>query len=326
MSTDGRKAYVFSALDVGQGNCQLLEEGDEVHILFDCNLKGAPEFVSRYLGRRKISDIDLLILTGTDEDHADADGLRMLARRYTISRVWIPDFPKESDNWNEVKKALKEWEKQGTTVECPQAGNSLEVGTIHLKVLGPHPDDSHTSNNASIVVKATTGEVGFLITGDCENERWDSILNYFKKWLPSEVLVVPHHGSDHGCSEQVIKVVNPLYSVVSVGEGNKYDHPDDDALAIYRRLTRRRVFLTKDHGSILFECDGHRITNVITDAGQDADGIKKRAGDVAAALTTGSPIFISGLGTPSTVPGAGVPYRPTHFHGGIEPEAATEDD
>ncbi|HMD97768.1 MAG TPA: hypothetical protein VKM93_10630 [Terriglobia bacterium] len=321
---DQKKQYGFSVVDVGQGSFQVFELGNGDCIIFDCNLKGAPEYVLRYLGRRKIKRIALLVITGTDEDHADVDGLRMLAARYDIERVWVPDFPKATDNWKAFKEVLAELEKDGTVVEKPTAGDEMDVGTVHLKALGPHPEDSSTSNNASLVVKLTADEVGFLIPGDCENERWESILKFFKKWLPSDVLVVPHHGSDHGCVEEVIEIVKPLYAVVSVGEDNKYGHPDKGAMAVYRKHSKR-VFTTKDDGSVLFECDGERITNVITDAGKDPEGVREQATKVAAAAAGSASIYIGPSGSPSTTPGNGVLYRPTHFHGGDKANDAAEE-
>lgn len=60
--------FSCSVLDVGQGSMQLIEQGDEVNIIVDCNICGAPEFVLRYLGRRKVDVVDLLVLSGTDQD------------------------------------------------------------------------------------------------------------------------------------------------------------------------------------------------------------------------------------------------------------------
>jgi len=323
---DEKRQFAFSVMDVGQGSFQVLELGDGDCIIFDCNLKGAPEYVSRYLGRRKIKRIVLLVITGTDEDHADVDGLRMLAARYDIELIWVPDFPKDTENWKAFKKVLAELVKDGTVVEKPTAGDESNAGSVQLKALGPHPDDSDTSNNASLVVKLTVGQVGILVPGDCEDKRWESILKYFQKWLPSDVLVAAHHGSDHGCVKEVIEIVKPLYTVVSVGEDNKYGHPDKTAMATYRRVTRKRVFTTKDDGSILFEFNDEGITNVVPDAGKDPDGVKEQARQVAGALAGSASIYIGRSGSPSTTPGSGVLYRPTHFHGGDRADDPTEGD
>jgi competence protein ComEC len=328
MMNNEKSQYAFSVIDVGQGSMQVFELGDGDCIIFDCNLKGAREYVLRYLGRRKVKRILLLVITGTDEDHADVDGLRLLAARYErdIERIWIPDFPKDTENWKAFQKVLAELEKDGTIVEKPIAGDEAVVSSVHIKALGPHPDDSDTSNNASLVVKLTVGRVGILVPGDCEDKRWESILRFFKKWLPADILVAPHHGSEHGCVKDVIEIVNPLYTVVSVGEDNTYGHPDKTAMATYQRLTQKEVFTTKDDGSVLFEFDDERITNVIPHAGKDPDGLKDEVKQVAGALAGFTSIYISRSGMPSTTPASGVPYRPTHYHGGDKADDPKEGD
>src|SRR5689334_12599276 len=102
--------FSFSVLDVGQGSMQLIEEGDQTNIVIDCNISGAPEYVRRYLGRRKVNHLNLLIFSGTDQDHADYNGFQMLVNKTngSIGEIWYPDFPAETDNWKEVLKLINE--------------------------------------------------------------------------------------------------------------------------------------------------------------------------------------------------------------------------
>jgi competence protein ComEC len=312
--------YSFSVLNVGQGSLQLIEEGNSTNIVIDCNLQSAPEFVVRYFGRRKVGQIDLLILSGTDADHADADGLEFMRNHWEIKRLWFPDFEKdeETENWKQVRKIVAELEKEGTIVENPRAGHSLNIGTFNLKVLSPHDDDSTTSNNASIVVRIKAGEVIALFPGDCETPRWENILKYFKEYLPANLLLVPHHGSDNGCNEDVLKAINPEYSVISAGEDNKYGHPDKNLLKLVKKYTSEATYITWQDGTMLFESDGKTITNVVPDAGQDEDG-KKAVAAVAAAFGSRTPTFVSRSGMLGTAAaGMMTQVRPTVSHGGRE--------
>jgi competence protein ComEC len=319
--------YSFSVLNVGQGSCQLIEEGNTINVVIDCNLQSAPEYVMRYFGRRKVKQIDLLILSGTDADHADADGLEFLRNHWQIKRLWYPDFQKdeETDNWKKVKKMIGELEAEGTIVETPKAGHSFNLGSLNLKVLSPHDDDSTSSNNASVVVNITAGKVTAMFPGDCEIDRWESILKYLKAHMPADLLLVPHHGSDNGCTKEVLEAIDPQYSVISAGEDNKYGHPDKALLKLVREHTREAVYITFEDGSILFESDGETITNVVRDAGQDEDG--KKAAEVeavAAAFGSRAQVYVSRAGTLSTAAALRVtPVRATVSHGG---ETADDDD
>lgn len=295
--------YSCSVLDVGQGSMQLFEEGDKGNIIFDCNIAGANEFILRYLGRRKVNHVDLLVLSGTDQDHADADGLEMLWNRFgtDIREVWYPDFPQDTDNWKRVKKILKKMQEAGVKMRNPMAGDEAVIGSIKIKVLSPHPNDSDTSNNASIVVKMTAGQGGYLFPGDCESEnRWGNILKYFRAYLPSDFLLAAHHGSKNGCVEEVVKEINPRFTVISCGEDNPHGHPDEEALKIYRKYTRERIFITYEDKTVLFEADAKEIINYVTDAGQDDEGKKASEALKRASL----------LGAPVTVPRLEFPNRP----------------
>lgn len=315
--------FSFSVLNVGQGSLQLIEEGDSVNIVIDCNLKSAPEFVARYFGRRKVGQIDLLILSGKDADHADADGLEFLRKHWDIKRLWYSDYEQKetTENWKQVQKIIGELKKEGTVVETPKAGDEeLTLGSFQIKVLSPHDDDSTTCNNASIVVRIKAGEVSAIFPGDCELDRWKNVTKYFAKYLLSNLLLVPHHGSDNGCDEDLLEAISPEYSVISAGEDNQYGHPDKKILKLVNNYTEKGVYITYKDGSVLFESDGKTITKVVPDAGQDDEG--KKVDKVAGALGSKAPVFVSrsgALGTSSVL--GGTQLRPTVSHGGEESDS-----
>jgi len=269
--------FSVSILNVGQGSMQLVEEGDRTNIVVDCNITKAPELVHRYLRRRNVDHIDVVAFTGTDEDHAHADGFQMLINLVDsrIGQVWYPDYAADTENWKTILKLIERLKKSGTTVWKPRAGDLQTVNGLALKILSPHQDDSDTSNNASLVLKVIADQVGVLLPGDCESEqRWKNIIKYFSKFLPSHILLAPHHGSKNGCVEAAIELIAPEYTVISCGEDNQHGHPDDEALEVYREHTSGEVFITHKVGTLLFETDGKTITNIIPDAGQDDAGRK----------------------------------------------------
>jgi competence protein ComEC len=71
----------------------------------------------------------------------------------------------------------------------------------------------------------------------------------------ADVLKVGHHGSRYSTSEEFLKEVAPDYSVIQVGEGNRYGHPTQQTLsrlgAIGAKILRNDL-----DGNVLFEGDG----------------------------------------------------------------------
>ena len=147
-------------------------------------------------------------------------------------------------------------------------------------------------------------------------------LEDFEDHLPANVFLVPHHGSDNGCTEEVLKAVNPEYSIVSAGKDNKYGHPDKSIVKLLEKHTRKQVYITFEDGSVLFESDGKSILNVVSNAGQDDDGKKTEVKAVAAAFGSRAPVFAFPSGILRTVAtAASIPVRSTVSHGGSESES-----
>lgn len=296
--------FSFNVLNVGQGSMQLIEEGDLTNIVVDCNIAKAPELVRRYLGRRKVDHIDVVALTGTDQDHADPNGFQMLINfvEGRIGEIWYPAYEADTDSWKEMLKLIVGLKEKGTKVSKPTAGEIRTVNGLTVRVLSPAAGGAETSNDASLVLKITGDDVGILLPGDCESEeRWKAIIRAYGHWLPSQILVAPHHGSRNGCVEGAIELIAPEYTVISCGEDNQHDHPDDEAVKIYQKHTSREIYITHEVGTLLFESDGKTIRDVVPNAGQDEAGRKlaesmvKRLAGRATRLTTRT------LGTAATL-------------------------
>ncbi|MCR5231610.1 MAG: hypothetical protein K6B64_03085, partial [Acholeplasmatales bacterium] len=75
----------------------------------------------------------------------------------------------------------------------------------------------------------------YLFTGDMEEKEEMDLINKYKKELDSDILKVGHHGSNTSSSINFLDYVSPTYSIISVGENNKYNLPD---IEIVNRLKK----------------------------------------------------------------------------------------
>ena len=71
-----------------------------------------------------------------------------------------------------------------------------------------------------------------------------------------DALKVGHHGSKTSSSKEFIENINPKYSVISVGENNRYNHPNKDVL---NNLKNSYVLRTDVNGSIMFEIKSNKL-------------------------------------------------------------------
>jgi competence protein ComEC len=130
-------------------------------------------------------------------------------------------------------------------------------------MFSPHREDMNSSNNCSIVCKVTERATGgtYLITGDTEVDRWDSIVRYFGRSLQSHVLAAPHHGSENGISEAALSCIKPHTILVSAGVQSQYGHP---------HATAQRLF--RDHAQDWYATNGNQGQSIHTIV--DSVGVK----------------------------------------------------
>jgi len=107
------------------------------------------------------------------------------------------------------------------------AGTSTDLGGgVTLRYLAPRlpylTGTNSDANNNSVVFKVSMGRVGFLFTGDMEeDERARLLANTSVEDLRATVLKVAHHGSHNGTDAAFLSRVRPEAAVISCEVGNR---------------------------------------------------------------------------------------------------------
>ena len=75
-----------------------------------------------------------------------------------------------------------------------------------------------------------------------------------------EIVKVAHHGSaDPGLAAE-LRELRPSVAVISCGRDNDYGHPTPSTLAALRDSPGLRLYRTDEHGRVVLESDGERIS------------------------------------------------------------------
>ena len=155
--------------------------------------------------------------------------------------------------WQSV---LKYAEAQGTPVVIPVPGDSFDLGSAVVDIIGPlwHHNDL---NDMSLIIKITYGDTSFLFMGDAEWEAEHDLLEAGID-LSADVLRVGHHGSNSSTGYQFLRAVSPTYGIISVGSNNSYGHPTEEVLS---RLHDADVTILRTdlHGTIICTSDGESL-------------------------------------------------------------------
>ena len=99
-------------------------------------------------------------------------------------------------------------------------------------------------------------DYSILFTGDIEKELETVIGDMIDRKI--DVLKVSHHGSNTSSTEKFLERTMPKYSIISVGRGNFYGHPNKDILIRLEKVGSF-IYRTEEMGMIRTFLDDNYI-------------------------------------------------------------------
>lgn len=245
-------------IDVGQGDSILLTAPGG-NVLFDAGDLASrhEQAIKNYLTDLGITTLDYFIITHPDADHIG--GADMILTDFTVKNVIMPDATSTSQAFAAMLDALEK--SQANVIEAV-AGETYALGDLNLKILAPLKKYSST-NDMSVVIRATYGSVSMMFTGDAEGNmegksEKDMLATYKASELDCDFLKVGHHGSDTSTSPAFLAAVSPKIAAISCGAGNKHGHPVQSVLDTLN-AAGVTVYRTDHSGTLVFVCDGKTI-------------------------------------------------------------------
>ena len=235
--------------DVGQADSILLENNGK-YMMIDAGNNADGKLIVKYLQDLGVKKLDYLIATHAHEDHIG--GIDDVINTFDIGTFYMPDVVTTTKTFEDVITAL---ENKQIAFETPKIGDIFLFGGCKFEVLHLSGDDSDL-NDTSIVVRGLYGDNSFLFMGDASSNVEKNILN---SNIDSDVLKVGHHGSRYSSAVNFLKKVTPEYSIISVGEGNSYNHPHSVTFTKLKDVDSK-VYRTDNDGTIFVSSDGKNIT------------------------------------------------------------------
>ncbi len=250
-------------LDVGQGDCVLLQFPGGGSLLVDCGPQFPPG-LTRYtlepvLRGQGLDAVDLVLVTHADGDHIG--GLPDLLESFTLRRLAFADSPDNAEIWESIQPLL---DKRSTPVLRPGAGRRLQTNLPGLRIDVLHPDPVGEGfrgdrNTRSVVLRLQWRRFSLLLPGDADAEAEAEILKrYDPASLRSTVLKAGHHGSASSTTVPFLQAVCPQWVVFSCGRHNRYGHPDPTVLRRCQEVGAA-IHRTDRHGALVLETDGQSL-------------------------------------------------------------------
>lgn len=243
---------IIYTLNVGQGQFVVVA-GDKQAVIIDTyvplnptndvvNVKSA--LASALSGKELIG----LMVTGFDSDHFNEVGIKIILNKYRPNWIMYPKYFKATNTANACFSAIRAFETQKRFTACSVSLDRNDTrfyaelsADFTIEAFSPHAEDMNSSNNCSLVCKVKERSTGrsYLVTGDTESDRWESITRIFGTSIAADVLDAPHHGSKNGITARALALVHPHTVLISAGVANQYGHPDPEATALFERYASK---------------------------------------------------------------------------------------
>ena len=231
----------ITMIDVGQGDSILIHSNKE-SILIDTggkvssNTSIAENTIIPILKSLGIKRIKYLILTHGDYDHM-GESLNLI-ENFKVKTVIF-----NVGNYNYLEQELiKKLNKK--KIPYYQNVEELSLNKNKLYFLNTKLYDNENDNSSVIYTNINNNKI--LLMGDAGvGVEEELIKKYNLKNI--DILKVGHHGSKTSSSIDFINYINPKISLISVGEDNKFNHPNQEVLEV---LKNTKIYRTDKEGTI----------------------------------------------------------------------------
>ncbi|MCM1192614.1 MAG: DNA internalization-related competence protein ComEC/Rec2 [Butyrivibrio sp.] len=261
-------------LDVGQGDCCLIQTASGVNYLFDCGSSSRSK-VGQYvllpaLKYYGIRQLDGIFLSHPDLDHMNGI-LELLElaedNRLAVKQLILPAVEETAreEEFGQILAAAAavpgQKQSGGVRVAWLGAGDSWNCGDVRFLCLHPAKGYSSAEGNAySECIYAEFGSFSLLLTGDVEGEGEEALAAELKSRGITDVtlLKAAHHGSRNSTSPEFLEQSHARAVVISCGRNNRYGHPHGELL---ERLEQAgsHIFRTDLGGAVILREKGDRV-------------------------------------------------------------------
>jgi len=253
---------------VGHGTSVLLEYPNGEVWLYDAGSLTRSNYAGRLIAdvlwQRGHSRLSGIYVSHADLDHFNA--VKYLAERFRISIFrTTPRMHRQlrqAANTMAVGVLWAELDRHQIDVQAVTVGDKWSIGLAgDISVLSPQRGERHESDNeASLVLKLQFGNQRVLLPGDIEEQGVQRLIA--REQGGFEILMLPHHGSQHSLPAQMANWSNPQVVVASTGHSKL----TRQVRQIYDAAVARRggtVYVTSQQGMVSCKIDLDGFTTIV---------------------------------------------------------------
>ena len=240
----------ITMFDVGEGDSYLVSfPNNGGNILIDTGEDDGYSIMKNniimYLKSRGIRKLDYVIISHGDKDHIG--GLINLTDNFRVDMVIF----NRGDRSSLEEEDIGILDDRG--IRYDTFGDKISVHGVYLYFLNDKIFDNENDNSNVIYFEYL--KYKFLFMGDASSNVEDYIMSRYNL-SDISFLKVGHHGSKTSSSKKFIDYVNPKISLISLGRGNIYGHPNKEVL---ENLNNSKIYRTDLDGSINIKINKNKL-------------------------------------------------------------------
>ncbi|MBQ1423766.1 MAG: leucine-rich repeat protein [Lachnospiraceae bacterium] len=212
IASDSKEELRITAIDVGKGDC-ILVETDDGTVMIDTGFEKTSEDVLSFLSEKGVEKLDVLIISHYDKDHVG--GAADVIRNVPVGRVYLPDYTGTGKKYKKMMEALEE-------VKVPYRLISREsgfrLGDAYWKLYPSGiPFDGDNDNDCSLAASVRCGQSSALFAGDLEEDGIASFVSKYRVLRPFDILKMPHHGNNEDNTDGLLALADPKIALITDG-------------------------------------------------------------------------------------------------------------
>lgn len=238
------------SFDVGNADAFLIKTPAEKYIIIDTAKPGykggksqAEIIIRKYLKDRGVKNLEFLIVTHFDTDHAG--GAADLINKMNIGKIYVNSTSDTSKTALKIYQASEE--RNFDLAIAPDDGIVYSEPGLTVRTFVKNFEND---NESSVMALLSYKDFDLLFTGDAGVEAFNRISAKLPKKV--EVLKVGHHGAKNVVDENYIKRISPDVSIISTGLNN-YGHPAKSTLNLLRNT---EIYRTDKNNAVKISTDG----------------------------------------------------------------------
>lgn len=237
-------------LDVGQGDCLVLQTNDGKVWVIDCGStsvgNAGEKRLAPFLKYHGFSRIEGIFVTHGDADHINGVQQLLEEGEFTVARLCLSDIKNRSEAENMAGETA---ESQNIPVISLSSGGKIIGKGYTFSILAPEKgEEKEDRNEESLVMRYEESGFSVLFMGDAGAQTEEQLLSE-GEIHKATVLKTGHHGSKSASTPGFLAAVSPKVALISCGKNNRYGHPAAQTL---ENMEKAGIpwLVTKDTGQL----------------------------------------------------------------------------